>query len=591
MKSSSPAGLGEAPSAGREDHEVARGPSGRRVGLGVASLCLVQFIDVLGVTVVVTALPVMLTDFHASADAGSLIGTGYAMFFAGLLMLGARLGDKFGHRRVILAGLVLFAAAAVVAATAGSVMVLTAARCLQGAAAAITVPSALRLLTTITVDGPQRRRAIALWSAAGAAAGASGFVVGGIGTDLVGWRAVFWAYLPLALALAAAVARSVPVDLVTDRSQPLGAHRACVFTASVMVFVVATTLLPQPGQLASGAGLLAAAILLAAAFIAVDRRATAPLLPLALLRKHRLRQGAIAALLNTLTTSSVITLAALYLQNTLARSPLLAAALLMPFSLGVIAGSALAAPSLGHWVPQQVVAAGLTAIAVCDAAIIPAAPSPWALPVTVAVGGAGIGLSSVAATGLGTSVAGADRSTASGIINTAAQLGTALGIAVLLLTAAVTTGAPGTRCPAPAVAWALAAGISLTAAAAFLRSARRPSDNTSHGRRAVGQKFPSATRNEKPIRQAVKPVLNEPAHIRLPGIARAAVVSNVREHVSFVEAGIAKRPMSAADVRFDPLDGERTGRAFPSAPARRGPSLRSLPTPVPAPADAWDGCW
>jgi sugar phosphate permease len=192
----------------------------------------------------------------------------------------------------------------------------------------------------------------------------------------------------------------------------------------------------------------------------------------------------------------VITLAALYLQNTLARSPLLAAAPLMPFSLGVIAGAALAAPSLGHRVPQQVVAAGLTAIAVCDAAIIPAAPSAWALPVCVAVGGAGIGLSSVAATGLGTSVAVTDRSTASGIINTAAQLGTALGIAILLLTAAVTTGAPGTRTPAPAIAWALAAGISLAAAAAFLRSSRLPSHGTSHGRPAVGPKFPSATRNE-----------------------------------------------------------------------------------------------
>lgn len=79
--------------------EVSSG--GKRVGLGVASLCLVQFTDVLGVTVVVTALPRMLADLHASPDAGSLIAAGYAMFFSGLLMLGARLGDRFGHRRVI----------------------------------------------------------------------------------------------------------------------------------------------------------------------------------------------------------------------------------------------------------------------------------------------------------------------------------------------------------------------------------------------------------------------------------------------------------------------------------------------------------
>jgi len=116
----------------------------RSVWLGVASLCLVQFVDVLGVTVMVTALPAMLSDLHASPDAASLISTGYAMFFGGLLMFGARLGDRFGHRRIIFTGLAIFTVAAVAGATAPSVVVLTAARCLQGAAAAMSVPSALR---------------------------------------------------------------------------------------------------------------------------------------------------------------------------------------------------------------------------------------------------------------------------------------------------------------------------------------------------------------------------------------------------------------------------------------------------------------
>jgi MFS family permease len=479
MKQPSSSDLSAALSARTTALEAGAGRSARRVGRGVASLCLLQFIDVLGVTVVVTALPVMLTDLHASAETGSLIATGYAMFFGGLLMLGARLGDRFGHRRVILAGLAVFAVAAVIGATAASVSVLTAARCMQGAAAAVSVPSALRLLTTITADGLQRRRAIALWSAAGAAAGASGFVVGGVVTDVAGWRAVFWAYLPLSVGLAAAIVRSVPADRLADQSQPLGASSATLFTAAVMVFVVATTLLPEPGHGALGAALLAAAVAVAAVFITVDRHVAAPLLPAALLREPHLRQGAVAALLNTLATSSVMTLAALYLQDKLGRSPLVTAALLLPFSLGVIAGSAFAAPSLGRWAPQRVVAAGLTAIAVSDTAIIPAAASYWALPVCVGLGGAGIGLSSVAATGLGTSVGTIDRGTASGIINTAAQLGTALGIAILLLIAAMTTGVPAPGTPVPAVAWALAAGISLAGAAAFLLSAPRVPPGTS----------------------------------------------------------------------------------------------------------------
>jgi len=91
---------------------------GRRVGVAVFALCLVQFMDVLGVTVVVTSLPAMLASLHAPDSLGSLIATGYAMFFGGLLMLGARLGDRYGHRRTILASLAVFAVGALVAATA-----------------------------------------------------------------------------------------------------------------------------------------------------------------------------------------------------------------------------------------------------------------------------------------------------------------------------------------------------------------------------------------------------------------------------------------------------------------------------------------
>jgi MFS family permease len=127
---------------------------GRNTSLAITALCSVQFVDVLGVTVVVTALPRMLADLHAPASAGSLVSGGYAMFFGALLMLGARLGDRFGHRRTIAASLAVLAAGAL-GAVAGSAVLLTAARCLQGAAAAASVPSALRLLTTLT---PAARR-------------------------------------------------------------------------------------------------------------------------------------------------------------------------------------------------------------------------------------------------------------------------------------------------------------------------------------------------------------------------------------------------------------------------------------------------
>jgi MFS family permease len=447
-------------------------PARRSPGLAVTALCLVQFVDVLGVTVVVTALPAMLVSLHTSPSYSTLVATGYSMFFGGLLMLGARLGDRFGHRRTILASLGVLAAGGVVAATASSIAALTAGRCLQGVAAASSVPSALRLLTTVTAEGPARRRAIAGWSAAGAAAGASGFVIGGIVTDLASWRFVFWAYLPLAAAMAAAIAISVPPSADDSPATSLNLAGSAVFTAAVMAFVVGTTVITQPAGRVAGGLLLGVSVVLVVFFVIVDRRAAAPLLPAPLLGNRHLRQGTVGGFLNTAATSSVITLVTLYLQNTLHRTPIEAAATLLPFSLLVIAGSAGSAALQRRWSPQRVVATGLLIIAVADAALIPAARSAWVVPICAAAAGLGIGLSSVAATGLGTDVTKRWRGGASGIINTAAQLGTALGIAVLLLIATLTSGLPSPRHPPPDLAWGV--GAALAAAGALRFAAIRP---------------------------------------------------------------------------------------------------------------------
>ena len=441
--------------------------AGAADGQAVVVLCAVQFVDVLGVTVVVSALPKMLDSVNASPSSGSLVATGYAMFFGGLLMFGARLGDRIGHRRVILLSLVVSAGGALLAAASASVVVLTAARCVQGAAAAGAVPSALRLLTTVTAGGVDRQRALAAWSAAGAAAGASGFVVGGVVTDLTSWRVIFWAYLPLSALLAAAVLRSVPSDGDGDSTRSLNVISAALLTAAVMAIVVGTTVVARPGDRLLGSFLLVLAIALAPAFGVVDRRSASPLLPGALLRQPAVRQGALGALLNTAATSSVATLATLYLQNTLHRSPLTAAAALLPFSMAVIVGSSLAAPLLRRARPQRVAGAGLAAIAGGDAILILVAAHVPALSACMAAAGFGIGMSSVATTTLGTSVALQSRGTASGLINTTAQLGTAVGIAVLVLVATATTGAPAADTARPTIAWAVAAVLAAAGAIAF----------------------------------------------------------------------------------------------------------------------------
>jgi MFS family permease len=404
----------------------------------VAALCLVQFVDVLGVTVVVTALPAMLKGVGAPRSAAGLVVTGYAMFFGGLLMLGARLGDRYGHRRVLLAGLATFAAASLLAATATSLAALIAARCAQGAGAAGSVPAALRLLSTAThSDERARRRALAAWSATGAAAGASGFLLGGVLTELTGWRTIFWLNLPLAVLLALAVLRSAP-PATGDAADHLDVLGAGLLTAAVIGLVLGSSLLERPGHRAVGLLLVASGGLLLAAFARVERAVPNPLLPGRAVRHRNLRIGAAAAFMNTATTSSVMTLATLHLQDTRGASPAAAGVTLLPFSLCVVLGSALAARVLHRRHPGAGLAGGLGLIAVGDAALLALPVAEWLLPACLGVAGLGIGLSSVAATTLCTNVPAALQATAAGVLNTAAQLGTALGVAVVLLIATST---------------------------------------------------------------------------------------------------------------------------------------------------------
>ena len=137
---------------------VHRAPAASAPTTVIAVLCLVQFVDVLGVTEVLTAAPQMLRALGAAGGAASAVLTSYAMCFGGLLMMGARLGDRFGHRRVLLAGIVLFAGGSLCAATAASVPALVAGRCLQGVAAAVSVPASLRLLIAPPLSRPSAGR-------------------------------------------------------------------------------------------------------------------------------------------------------------------------------------------------------------------------------------------------------------------------------------------------------------------------------------------------------------------------------------------------------------------------------------------------
>jgi MFS family permease len=426
----------------------------------------------MGVTVVVTSLPRMLADVGAAPADGTLVATGYAMFFGGLLMFGARLGDRIGHRRCILGSVTAFAVGAFLAATATSTLALTAARCVQGAAAAAAVPSALRLLTSVAVTEHGRARAVAAWSAAGAAAGASGFVIGGIVTEIGSWRFIFWGLLAASAVLAAMITAYVLADRVPHDGQALNLTGSVLLTVAVMLVVVGATLLGQPPHRIIGTLLVCGAVVATGLFAVADRRSSAPLLPRAVLGLPKVGRATAGAFVNTATTSGVATLVTLYLQGTLGRTPLEAAATLLPLSVAVIAGSGAAARLIVHRPSERITAVGLGLIGAGIAAPLLSPTSAVLLGSGMAIAGLGLGLASVATTSMATDVPEKPRATASGVVNTSAQLGTAIGTAAVLLIAAATTGVPGSSPGTPYVAWAAAAVLAGGTAIPFARMPR-----------------------------------------------------------------------------------------------------------------------
>jgi predicted MFS family arabinose efflux permease len=286
---------------------------------------------------------------------------------------------------------------------------------------------------------------------------------------VAGWRVIFWGLLVVAAGQTVAVLRLVPRDARPGERRTLELAGSALLTLAVMLLVVGATFLGEPRHRLAGALLVGGAVAVAMLFVATDRRSAAPLLPAVLVRASQVFRGTTGSFVNTATTSGVATLITLYLQATLERTPLAAAATLCPLSFSVIAGSAVAGRLIVRRPRERVTALGLGLISIGVAVPLIAPQSALLVGAGMAVAGLGLGLSAVATTAMGTDVSEEDRATASGVINTSAQLGTAIGTALILLVAAATTGVPDPATGTPVVAWATAAVFALVAAAAFAR--------------------------------------------------------------------------------------------------------------------------
>jgi MFS family permease len=412
-------------------------------------LCGTQFLLVLDLTIVAIALPDIRDSLGFTPEDLQWVISAYALAFGGLLVAAGRVADLAGPRRVFATGVVGFGAASLACALAPTAALLVAARAAQGIAAATQTPAALALLTARFSEPAQRRRAIGWWTAAAAGGGASGWVLGGVLVEAFGWPAVFLVNMPLCALAAAATPRVLEEQRHAQHGRlDLGA--ALAITAALGLLVLGLTRVEAA---------LAGAVAAFAVFALLERRSAEPMLPAWALRRPAFGTAVAVALANTAVTTSAMFLAILYQQETLGRGPLEAGLWCAPFNLAVIAGSLLA-PRAG-WSAGAAMSGGLTAMAA--GALVLLAQSPAALLPAFLLMGAGLGVSAVASTASGTAALdGTEQGIASGILNAAAQVGTALGLAV-----SVPLGFHG--------GWIAAAAIALAAAATtrWCRPSRR----------------------------------------------------------------------------------------------------------------------
>jgi MFS family permease len=436
----------------------------------VALPCVAQFVIVLDVTIVAIALPAMQADLGFSTTALGWVITAYTLVFGGCLLVAGRLADRIGRRRTFAAGLALFAAASLACGLAPSGPFLLAARAVQGVGAALVSPAALALVTSARPEGRARARALGWWTAAAAGGGASGWVLGGVLSGLLDWRWVFLVNVPLCAA-AAALAPRVLAEWRDPRAPRLDVAGAILATTGLASLVLAFTLIESQGPLARPTlAAFAAAVGLLAAFARVEASVSHPLLERAVVtRCGVLGPNAVAAVL-TAATGPPILLCTLHAQQILGLAPATAGLLFAPVNLAVIGGS-LAGPRVVAAIGERAAMAG-GLLAVATGALALHAVSPTAPALTSLLGGflvlgAGLGVASVASTARGTdAVGGDDQGLASALLATSAQLGTALGLAIILPIAAARTRALGNGPSAHVAGYEL--GFDLAAALALV---------------------------------------------------------------------------------------------------------------------------
>jgi EmrB/QacA subfamily drug resistance transporter len=403
----------------------------------LAIVALAQFMVILDASIVNVALPTIKRDVGFSEQSLSWILNAYTLIFGGFLLLGGRLADRLGRRRLFMAGIALFAAASLICGLSQSEGELLVARGFQGLGGAMVSPAALSIILTTFAEGTERNRALSVWGAIAGAGGAVGLLLGGLLVQVLSWRWVFFVNVPIGAAVFAFAPRIVPESRAkTPANGGYDVQGAVTITLGTIALVFTLIKANSWGWTSTRTivGFVVAAALIAA-FVLVERRQDDPLVPLRIFRNRSLAAADATLLVVVAALFGMFFFLTLYLQQVLGFSALKTGIAYLPLSLTLIASSVVASQFVDRFTPKPVLIGGLlisTAGFVFLTTVTGHGDYGSHVVPAMVILGVGMGMAFVPVTIAGTSgVAPDDSGLASGLLNTTQQVGGSLGLAIL----------------------------------------------------------------------------------------------------------------------------------------------------------------
>ncbi|MFZ0088737.1 MAG: MFS transporter [Solirubrobacteraceae bacterium] len=403
----------------------------------LAVVAVAQFMVILDASVVNVALPTIKRDVGFSEQSLSWILNAYTLMFGGFLLLGGRLADRLGRRRLFMAGIALFAGSSLICGVSQSEGMLLVARGAQGLGGAMVSPAALSIILTTFAEGTERNRALAVWGAIAGAGGAIGLLLGGVIVQALSWRWIFFINVPIGAAVLALAPRFVPESRSESANEGgYDIEGAIAITLGTMALVFTLIKADTWGWTSAKTliGILIAALLIVG-FVVIERRHKDPLVPLRIFSNRSLAASDATMLVVAAALFGMFFFCTLYLQQVLGFDALKTGIAYLPLTVTLIGASALASRLVDRFTPKPVLVVGLlvaTAGFVLLTRIVGHGDyASHVLPAMIVLG-AGLGLSFVPITIAATNgVSSGDAGLASGLLNTTQQVGGSLGLAIL----------------------------------------------------------------------------------------------------------------------------------------------------------------